>query len=226
MYYNQPNPVYVFVPCYIPYQIPPVPKFDSTKEEQHSDSEKEQTKIIEEEVHTNASGIVRGKGQLWTEEEVNNLVQYYKKYHGNWKFVIKHLKGRNISQCSQKYRKLMDQEKRTKKKWTVDEDKILLESYAEFGRQWIKISQKLPGRTSKQVRDRYVNQINPTINHDHWTDEEDEIILEEFKQGGARWAIISKKLNNRSENQVKNRFYYTILKKYKGEQHPYLKVQE
>ncbi|CAD8084653.1 unnamed protein product [Paramecium sonneborni] len=226
MYINSPNPIYYFVPYYIPFQFNPVAQQQIAKVDLHSESEKEQTKPLLDEIHTNASGIVRGKGQLWTQKEINNLIFYYKKYKGHWKQIIKHLKGRNISQCSQKYRKLQDQEKRTKKKWSYEEDQILIDAYKEFGRQWIRISQKLAGRTSKQVRDRYVNQIDPSITHEEWSLDEDRIILEEYKKGGAKWAVIAKMLKNRSENQVKNRFYYTILKKYQGEQHPYLKVQE
>ncbi|CAD8086213.1 unnamed protein product [Paramecium sonneborni] len=226
MYINQTNPIYYFVPYYLPFQFNSVVPQEIVKAELHSESEKEQTKPLNDEIHTNASGIVRGKGQLWTQKEINNLISYYKKYKGNWKQIIKHLKGRNISQCSQKYRKLQNQEKRTKRKWSCAEDEILIDAYKEFGKQWIKISKKLPGRTSKQVRDRYVNQIDPSITHEEWSTEEDRIILEEYKKGGAKWAVISKMLKNRSENQVKNRFYYTILKKYQGEQHPYLKVQQ
>ncbi|CAD8180220.1 unnamed protein product [Paramecium octaurelia] len=226
MYINQSNPIYFFVPYYIPFQFNSEQPQVIPKVELHADSHTSQVKPSNEEIHTNASGIIRGKGQLWTQKEINNLISYYKKYKGNWKQIIKHLKGRNISQCSQKYRKLQDQEKRTKRKWSPSEDQILREAYKEFGRQWIKISQKLPGRTSKQVRDRYVNQIDPTITHDEWSAEEDKIILEEYNKGGAKWAIIAKMLRNRSENQVKNRFYYTIQKKYSGEKHPYLKVQE
>ncbi|CAD8177410.1 unnamed protein product [Paramecium pentaurelia] len=226
MYINQPNPIYFFVPYYFPYQFNSSALQEIPKTELYQESEKDQTIPSKDEYHTNASGIVRGKGQLWTQKEINNLISYYKKYKGNWKQIIIHLKGRNISQCSQKYRKLQDQEKRTKKKWTSSEDQILIEAYKEFGKQWIKISERLPGRTSKQVRDRYVNQIDPSITHDEWQQEEDKIILEEYNKGGARWAVIAKLLKNRSENQVKNRFYYTLLKKYQGEQHPYLKVQQ
>ncbi|CAK69960.1 unnamed protein product (macronuclear) [Paramecium tetraurelia] len=219
MFINPMNPMIFCFPYFYPIQLP-----QPFVKEEASDTEKEQTvQSIQEQ--TNASGIVRGKGQLWTNEEVNNLVKYYKQYHGDWKKIIKHLKGRNISQCSQKYRKLQDQEKRTKRKWSTEEDRILLDSFELYGRQWIKIAEKLPGRTSKQVRDRYVNQINPTINHNEWSETEDRIIMKEFQQNGPRWAQIAKQLNNRSENQVKNRFYYTILKKYNGELHPYLKIQ-
>ncbi|CAD8161475.1 unnamed protein product [Paramecium pentaurelia] len=219
MYINPMNPMFFCFPYF--YQVPLPQNF---VKEEASDTEKEQTvQSIQEQ--TNASGIVRGKGQLWSNDEVKNLVKYYKQYNGDWKKIIKHLKGRNISQCSQKYRKLQDQEKRTKRKWSNEEDRILLDSFELYGKQWIKIAEKLPGRTSKQVRDRYVNQINPIINHDEWNEAEDKIIMKEFQQNGPRWAQIAKQLNNRSENQVKNRFYYTILKKYNGELHPYLKIQ-
>lgn len=71
-----------------------------------------------------------------------------------------------------------------------------------------------------------MNQLNPQLNREAWTEEEDLIILKEYEKHGPRWAIINKLLNNRSENQVKNRFYYCIQKKYKGELHSYLKIQE
>ncbi|CAD8081621.1 unnamed protein product [Paramecium sonneborni] len=219
MFINPVNGMFFCFP-YL-YQLP-IPHF--LVKEEVSESEKEQT-VSNIEEQTNASGIVRGKGQLWSKDEVDNLIKYYKQYNGDWKKIIKHLKGRNISQCSQKYRKLQDQEKRTKRKWSIEEDKILLKCYEQYGRQWIKIAEKLPGRTSKQVRDRYVNQINPTLNHDQWDEKEDETIIKEFEINGPHWAQIAKMLNNRSENQVKNRFYYTILKKYNGELHPYLKIQ-
>ncbi|CAD8080212.1 unnamed protein product [Paramecium sonneborni] len=219
MFINSVNPMFFCLPYLYQIQMPQI-----FVKEEVSEFEKEQT-VSNIQEQTNASGIIRGKGQLWTNDEVNNLVKYYKQYNGDWKKIIKHLKGRNISQCSQKYRKLQDQEKRTKRKWSIQEDKLLLEYYEEYGRQWIKIAEKLPGRTSKQVRDRYVNQINPTINHEQWNEEEDKTIMKEFKLNGPHWAQIAKLLNNRSENQVKNRFYYTILKKYNGELHPYLKIQ-
>ncbi|CAD8075235.1 unnamed protein product [Paramecium primaurelia] len=219
MFINPVNSMFFCLPYFYSFQAP-----QTLVKEEASDIEKEQTvQNIQEQ--TNASGIVRGKGQLWSKDEVDNLIKYYKQYHGDWKKIIKHLKGRNISQCSQKFRKLQDQDKRTKRKWSTEEDKILLESFEQYGRQWIKIAEKLPGRTSKQVRDRYVNQINPIINHKEWNEEEDKIIMKEFQQNGPHWAQIAKQLDNRSENQVKNRFYYTILKKYNGELHPYLKIQ-
>lgn len=73
---------------------------------------------------------------------------------------------------------------------------------------------ELPLRNSKQVRDRFINQLNPQINWNKWTDEEDQIILREFAKIGPRWAMIKKLLNNRSENQVKIRFFTCLKKDY------------
>jgi hypothetical protein len=33
------------------------------------------------------------------------------------------------------------------------------------------------GRTGKQIRDRYINALDPNINHKEWTNEEDQIVL-------------------------------------------------
>ncbi|KAM3140560.1 hypothetical protein pb186bvf_007372 [Paramecium bursaria] len=170
--------------------------------------------------------LKKGKGHAWSEAEIKTLVQFYKKYNGHWSQVVKHLKGRNISQCSQKYRKLLDQERRTKKKWSQEEDDQLMSAYQKYGRQWLKIAEELPSRSCKQVRDRFINKLDPNLNKQMWSQQEDERVMELFHQLGPRWTYIAQQLHNRSENQVKNRFYYSLQKKYNGEPHPYLKIEQ
>jgi hypothetical protein len=51
-------------------------------------------------------------------------------------------------------------------------------------------------------------------------------LLELYQTHGKKWTMFSKQLGNRSENQVKNRFYYCIQKKYIGQQHHYLQVSD
>lgn len=43
--------------------------------------------------------------------------------------------------------------------WTSEEDSIILREYSKFGRNWALIAKKVPGRTGKQVRERYVNYL-------------------------------------------------------------------
>ncbi len=81
-------------------------------------------------------------------------------------------------------------------------------------------------KTAKQCRERYTvflfswfNKLKPGINNSEWTIEEEEKLLElHFEYGiissykGNQWIKISKLMEGRSENCVKNRFY-SILKK-------------
>lgn len=70
----------------------------------------------------------------------------------------------------------------------------------------------MPTRNGKQIRDRYINILDPNINKSGWTRQEDRLILQEVGTNGPHWSEISKKLEGRPENRVKNRFY-AVLKK-------------
>jgi len=43
-----------------------------------------------------------------------------------------------------------------------------------------------------------------------WTEEDDKRLFIFFKKYGSRWSNIAKRFRNRTENQVKNRFYSTL----------------
>lgn len=56
-----------------------------------------------------------------------------------------------------------------KGQWTDEEDAVVIEtvqnSMEEPFTRWSDLAQRLPGRVGKQVRDRWVNHLNPAINH-------------------------------------------------------------
>lgn len=66
---------------------------------------------IESDFDPNESGNLdrerRGKGHLWSPQELKRLVNLYKNTDGNWKQIVQNMEGRSISQCSQKFRKIM-----------------------------------------------------------------------------------------------------------------------
>jgi hypothetical protein len=62
-------------------------------------------------------------------------------------------------------------------------------------------------RTWKQLRDKYTNYLRPDINKDDWSLEEDQKILELIGRYGTKWKTIQQEMINRTDNQIKNRYY-------------------
>jgi len=96
--------------------------------------------------------------------------------------------------------------------WHPDEDTQVLELVDKYGSKWAKIASFLPGRTGKQVRDRYTNKLKPNINKDEWTKEEERIFQQLYNQMGNKWSKIASFMPGRTEGQIKNRFYAQFRK--------------
>lgn len=91
--------------------------------------------------------------------------------------------------------------------WTDDEDAALTRAVQQHGvASWCHISKFVQGRTSKQCRERWHNQLKPEIYRGAWTGEEDKLILDLVKAHGRKWAFISRQLPGRTDNAVKKRF--------------------
>lgn len=154
----------------------------------------------------------KNNGTVWTSKEDSLLIEAVKEFKGkNWKAIAQRVPGRTFSQCTQRWRRL--QPHKTREPWTKIEDRAILNLVEKFGNNWTLISNFIEGRTGKQVRDRYLNKLNPRINRKKFSEKEDSIILEKFKEIGPKWLLISKELHGRSENMIKNRFYSYLKKK-------------
>ena len=119
-----------------------------------------------------------------------------------------------------------------KVKWTEKEDNLLMKCITKFGEgKWNEMERCFIGRTRKQIRQRYINNIkikkiseklNQKISLDLtsssldekkdkdeflWDDNLDKLLLKEYFLNKKSWVKISKKIPGSSENSVKNRFY-------------------
>ena len=101
----------------------------------------------------------------------------------------------------------------SRKKFSFEEDELLKQLVNKFGlKKWKLIAQKLPGRTGRQCRDRYMNYLNPGFFHGQWSKNEDELLLAKYIELGPKWSQIKKFFNNRNANSIKNRWNYFISK--------------
>lgn len=50
----------------------------------------------------------------------------------------------------------------------------------KYGKNWKKIEEEMQGRSGKQIRERFINKLDPNIKHEKFTDDEDRIVYEYY----------------------------------------------
>ncbi len=92
-------------------------------------------------------------------------------------------------------------------KFQPHEDAVLFSLVTEHPDwRWPKIAKKLGTKNARQCRDRYMNYLDPRLNHEEWTEEEDLMLVALYDCYGQHWVKISNGLGRRSVNSVRNRW--------------------
>lgn len=109
--------------------------------------------------------------------------------------------------------------KRSRKKWTASEDQLLrdiVEREKSDPLDWRRISdlllEKGVEKSPRQVRERWVNQLDPHLEHDSLNSEDHVKLLDLHSKYGNSWKTIAKNFEGRSDNGIKNQFFAMIRK--------------
>lgn len=89
--------------------------------------------------------------------------------------------------------------------WSGKEDDDLRKLIELHGTtRWTDVAKGMETRTPKQCRERWTQNLNPTLRLSPITPEEGKLIEKMVREQGTKWANIARELGNRSDNLVKN----------------------
>ncbi|KAI3802289.1 hypothetical protein L1987_30419 [Smallanthus sonchifolius] len=144
----------------------------------------------------------------WTPPEDEELRKAVAEYgETNWQLVASTLEGRTGTQCSNRWKKSLNPLRERVGKWDPDEDKRLKIAVRLFGaKNWNKIAKFVPGRTQVQCRERWVNCLDPCLNMNEWTEDEDMKLKEAIKEHGCCWSRIAASIPPRTDSQCRRRW--------------------
>ena len=168
---------------------------------------------MDKEINTKINSNEKNKSVIWTQDEDRILLEKAKLYNNRkWKLISKFFISKNAVQCQSRFKQIKPGIKRGS--WVKEEDKNLIKLVDKYGKNWSKLSKLIKNRTSKQIRDRYLNILDPEINKAKFSEEEDRLIITLYKENGAIWSKMSKNFKGRTGEMIKNRFYSVLKKKY------------
>jgi hypothetical protein len=146
----------------------------------------------------------------WSQQDDAVLRQLVTMHGKQWTALSLHIPNRTPGQVAARWEKCIGPAI-TKGTFTPDEGAQIANYVAAHGpKNWPDICQLLPHRSSKQRRERWINHLDPSVEKDPWTIDEDNLTYQQFKGCGPRWSGIAKLLPGRSDSAIKNRFHSSI----------------
>lgn len=100
-----------------------------------------------------------------------------------------------------------ENKKSQRQMFTQAEDANLRRLVCQYGaKHWKLISRLMQTRSTRQCRERYKNYLDPNINRNPWSEEEDALIIQKVAELGPKWSLMSNLFKSRTDVSIKNRY--------------------
>jgi len=99
-------------------------------------------------------------------------------------------------QCQNRYQRSLDPALK-RGPWSPAEDAKLRLAVSAYGNSWVDVASMMEGRSNEQCRDRWNERLDPKINREAWTEEEDRLLTDAVKElGEGKWKAVSERMGN------------------------------
>jgi hypothetical protein len=101
-----------------------------------------------------------------------------------------------------------------KSKFTKEEDQVIIGLVSQFGTNWMGMAKEMKARTANQIRERYLNYLDPKITQGNWTEEEDKKLISFLSLNSKiSWKKIMHHFPGRTDVLIKNRSKFLLKRK-------------
>ncbi|KAI8636619.1 Homeodomain-like protein, partial [Parasitella parasitica] len=147
----------------------------------------------------------------WTAEEDELVLKGIADFGpSSWaKIASEYLPWRTRVQIRNHYRSKLDPSIK-KDKWTEHELDLLLRRTIAFGQDWNKVAEGISERTPEQCSQVWLNELDPGMNKDPWSDEETRLFWERVHQCGGDFVKVAEGLPGRNRLICCRKFWSTV----------------
>lgn len=113
--------------------------------------------------------------------------------------------------------KSKQKKKKTRSLFSKFEDEHLTNLVEKYGdSDWSLIADNMNGRTIRQCRERWLNNLSSAVVKSKWTEDEDDILTQKYLQFGPKWKKLEQFFTGRTSYNIRNRWKSIS----KGQKHP------
>ena len=95
-----------------------------------------------------------------------------------------------------------------KSKFTEQDDNKLREIVRRLGvKSWRKVSEAMGNRNPRQCRERWTYYLDPKLNNQPFTEDEDRLLIDVVDRLGQHWRLVNSYFINRTDAMCKNRWF-------------------